>query len=59
MKFKIEHLFCKEDIVICDENKLPNWMCHKELLWWINDYVFKLKITESIESDFHKITRIA
>lgn len=57
MKFEIQHLFFESNIVECTEENLPSWLEHKDFKWWLDDFVLQLKIGESIESDFHKITK--
>ena len=58
MIFEIQHLFFEKDKIVCDENNFPKWMKSKDMQWWIRDCVLKLEVNKSIESDFHKITRI-
>ena len=57
MVFKITHLFFNDTAVFTEGNP-PNWMLHKENVWWWEGYVLKLDIGESIKSDFNKIERI-
>ena len=56
--FEIQHLFVEKNLVVCTKDNFPNWMKHREMKWWVDDFVLKLKCGESIESDFHKITRL-
>jgi hypothetical protein len=44
--------------MIFDENNPPKWLLSKEFKWWYDDYVLKLEIGESIDSDFQNFERI-
>lgn len=59
MKFKTEHLFFKNvPPEIFTDDALPFIWAHPSNKWWFDDYVFKLKVGEHIDSDFQRVTRI-
>jgi len=37
---------------------LPDWLNHKQYAWFRDAYVLTLAVGQSVETDFHKITRI-
>lgn len=57
-RFKFVNLFHKvaEEF---NENELPEWVTHKENKWFLDRHVMKLKVGDSIDTDFQRITRVA
>ena len=41
-----------------NESNMPPWLTSKENKWFLDDYVLKLSVGESTESEYHIITRI-
>ncbi len=59
MRFKIEHLVFKNVLQTFNEINAPEWMTHRDNHWWWEGYVLTLAIGDSIESDFHSVTRLS
>ena len=67
-KFVMRHLvFKRVEPEEFDETTAPDWLTSKNTikgstmdnLWFWDDYILKLKVGKSIDTDFHRITRIA
>jgi hypothetical protein len=67
-KFVMKHLvFKRAEPEEFDETTAPDWLTSNNTIkgstmdnrWFWDDYVLKLKVGKSIDTDFHRITRIA
>ena len=56
--FETEHLFFGNKDQFTEEAP-PDYLLSKTFKWWYEGYILKLQVGQSIESDFHKFTRIA
>ena len=57
-KFELTHRFFKSEPEIFTDESPPRWFLNTAYKWWYTDHILKLKVGESIKSDFRKITRI-
>lgn len=58
-EFERVHLLFPETPKKFTELSPPEWMVSQGYLWWWVGHVLTLEIGQSIETDFHKITRTA
>lgn len=66
MHFSMKHkIFEKRGAIIFEEQHAPDWLRYggpegstMDNRWFWNDHVMKLEIGQSVETDFHVITRI-
>lgn len=66
MKFSMQHTVFKGlKPEIFDEHTAPKWLCEggvrgstMDNRWFWNDYVLKLEVGKSVDTDFQTITRI-
>lgn len=56
--FKFTHLIFGTTALYSEQN-MPEWLRHKDYSWFLNEHVLTLSVGGSIETDFHKITRVA
>ena len=56
-KFKITHNFFDNDIEHFDESNPPSWVAMDDS-WWYTGYVLKIKVGESVKTDFRTIERV-
>lgn len=65
MKWKIKHEFFSEPSFFTEDNA-PKWLTSENTVpgstmdnrWFWEDYIKKLEVGETIDTDFHTITRI-
>lgn len=55
--FEAVHVLGK--VLTFDEATPPEWLTHKETLWFYNGHVLTLAVGASVETDFNTITRLS
>ena len=56
-RFKSTNNFDKKEEF--DKNSLPDWLTHKDMKWFVDNHIMKLKIGEKTATEFHEIERIS
>jgi hypothetical protein len=60
VRFKQQHTFFPEaKYQDFEHDKPPPWMISKDYKWWYDAHVLTLKVGETVESDFRRITRVS
>jgi hypothetical protein len=65
--FEMQHLFIKYlQPVVFDENTAPKWLCEggvagstMDTRWFWNEHVMTLSVGQTVDTDFHRITRVS
>ncbi len=60
--FKTEHLFFNREVSPAQEfteDKPLSMFTHKDFQWFWRDHILTLEISESVKTDFQKITRLS
>jgi len=55
-EFKSTHMLGQ--VEIWTEDNFPSWINHKDYAWWRDDYLLKLEVGKTTETDFQLIERI-
>lgn len=63
MEFKMTSRFFghmkNSPIIVFTEDNPPEWLVHRENVWWWETQVKKLQIGQTVQTDFQNIERIA